>query len=310
VPSGPLEPDEEKEIASWVKKVSSKEFKNAVEDTLSDAAKYDPDKARPDDIMNTGHGLSATTRAATKELEAEGKPVPKYSDGEAKPHSLPLYQEIEYIAKHGTTPETMKKLLDGSTEGARKYWYLKFGLRSPEQIPFDDSYDKTGKPPSFKDSKKVKDVDYNQKEMEEWVDNERTRGVLATTSRDTLAKVAKYDPKANPHSKMNSKPGGELIQHMADVFDMKADTIPLYKEIEYMAKLADDQGIPAKMADLFREASPGAREYWYVQLGLRRPEDLDTAPPSFKESIIPQLKKEFKQYDFTQKSKNWKRVMI
>ena len=152
MPSGPLEPHEEKEIASWVKKVSSKEFKNAVEDTLSDAAKYDPDKARPDDIMNTGHGLSATTRAATKELEAEGKPVPKYSDGEAKPHSLPLYQEIEYIAKHGTTPEKMKKLLDGSTEGARKYWYLKFGLRSPEQIPFDDSYDKTGKPPSFKES--------------------------------------------------------------------------------------------------------------------------------------------------------------
>ena len=153
-------------------------------------------------------------------------------------------------------------------------------------------------------------VDYNQKEMEEWVDNQRTRGVLATASRDTLAKIAKYDPKANPQSKMNSKPGGELIQHMADVFDMEADTIPLYKEIEYMAKLANDQRIPAKMADLFREASTGAREYWYVQLGLRRPEDLDTAPPSFKESIIPQLKKEFKQYDFTQKSKNWKQVMI
>ena len=153
-------------------------------------------------------------------------------------------------------------------------------------------------------------VDYNQKEMEEWVDNQRTRGVLATASRDTLAKIAKYDPKANPQSKMNSKPGGELIQHMADVFDMEADTIPLYKEIEYMAKLANDQRIPAKMADLFREASTGAREYWYVQLGLRHPEDLDTAPPSFKESIIPQLKKEFKQYGFVQKSKNWKQIMI
>ena len=152
VPEGSLEPHEEKEIANWVKNVSSKEFKNAVGDTLSDAAKYDPDKARPDDIMNTGHGLSDTTRAATKELEAEGKPVPTYSDGEAKPHSLPLYQEIEYMAKHGTTPKKMKKLLDGSTEGARQYWYLKFGLRSPEQIPFDDSYDKTGKPPSFKES--------------------------------------------------------------------------------------------------------------------------------------------------------------
>jgi len=29
-----------------------------------------------------------------------------------------------------------------------------------------------------------------------------------------------------------------------------------------------------------------------------------------EESIIPQLKKEFKQYGFTQKSKNWKRIMI
>ena len=29
-----------------------------------------------------------------------------------------------------------------------------------------------------------------------------------------------------------------------------------------------------------------------------------------KESIIPQLKKEFKQYGFTQKSKNWKRTML
>ena len=31
---------------------------------------------------------------------------------------------------------------------------------------------------------------------------------------------------------------------------------------------------------------------------------------SYEESIIPELKKEFKQYGFTQKSKNWKRIMI
>ena len=31
---------------------------------------------------------------------------------------------------------------------------------------------------------------------------------------------------------------------------------------------------------------------------------------SFKESIMPQLKKEFKQYEFAQKSKNWKRITI
>ena len=179
-------------------------------------------------------------------------------------------------------------------------------------------------------------VDYNQKEMEEWVDNQRTRGVLATASRDTLAKIAKYDPKANPRDIMNSRPGGFLVWDIAKGKDVEADTIPLYKEIEYMAKASDRQ--PEKMKDLFRRSSTGAKEYWYVQLGLRRPEDLspdrtfvepddedvddwdvhhksgdkyyDTAPPSFKESIIPQLKKEFKQYDFTQKSKNWKRIMI
>ncbi len=179
-------------------------------------------------------------------------------------------------------------------------------------------------------------VDYNQKEMEEWVDNQRTRGVLATASRDTLAKIAKYDPKANPRDIMNSRPGGFLVWDIAKGKDVEADTIPLYKEIEYMAKASDRQ--PEKMKDLFRRSSTGAKEYWYVQLGLRRPEDLspdrtfvepddedvddwdvhhksgdkyyDTAPPSFKESITSQLKKEFKQYGFTQKSKNWKRIMI
>ena len=156
-------------------------------------------------------------------------------------------------------------------------------------------------------SRKGSTVDYNEEEMAKWVDNEQARGVLKKSTRDTLAKVAKYDPKANPRDIMNSRPGGFLVWDIAKGKDVEADTIPLYKEIEYMAKASDGQ--PEKMKDLFRRSSTGAKEYWYVQLGLRRPEDLDTAPPSFKESIIPQLQKEFKQYEFVQKTKNWKHAL-
>ena len=140
------------EMTKWTKNAKAKipKFKNTLADTLSDVAKYDSE-ARVDDIMNS-HGLSAVKKAAAKELHAAGESVPKYEDGDLKYGDLPLYKEIEYMAKKGTTPEKMKKLFKGSTDEARKYWYLKLGLRSPEQIPHDDAFDKTGKPPSFKES--------------------------------------------------------------------------------------------------------------------------------------------------------------
>jgi hypothetical protein len=358
---------DEEEMSAWAKS-KPPEFQGAVADTVSDVAKHDP-KDDPYNVINkTGNGGELNWDMADELTKSTGEHVDSID--------IPIYKEVEYIAKHGTTPEKMKDLFKTASTGAREYWYLKLGLRSPEELDSPSETDFVpqanrlpGKgayyrpiPPSFepappdwenwdvkrhggdddwmykpsKESKKVKDVDYNEKEMEEWVDKGSTRGVLATSSRDTLAKVAKYDPKANPRDIMNSRPGGLLVWDMAKGKDVEADTIPLYKEIEYMAKASDEQ--PEKMKDLFRKASTGAKEYWYVQLGLRHPEDLppdrtfvepddedvddwdvdhksgdkyyDTAPPSFKESITSQLKKEFKQYGFTQKSKNWKRIMI
>ncbi len=74
--------------------------------------------------------------------------------------------------------------------------------------------------------------------------------------------------------------------------------------------LLRDKGIPDDeirnwLDDEF-DASEQDIEYW-----MTGDEDVyDDDEDEWEESIIPQLKKEFKQYDSTQKSKNWKRIMI
>ena len=76
-------------------------------------------------------------------------------------------------------------------------------------------------------------------------------------------------------------------------------------------ELLRDKGIPDDeirnwLDDEF-DASEEDLEYW-----MTGDEDVydDDDEDEWEESIIPQLKKEFKQYGFAQKSKNWKRVMI
>ncbi len=75
--------------------------------------------------------------------------------------------------------------------------------------------------------------------------------------------------------------------------------------------LLRDKGIPDDeirnwLDDEF-DASEEDLEYW-----MTGDEDVydDDDEDEWEESIIPQLKKEFKQYGFAQKSKNWKQVMI
>ena len=75
--------------------------------------------------------------------------------------------------------------------------------------------------------------------------------------------------------------------------------------------LLRDKGIPDDeirnwLDDEF-DASEEDLEYW-----MTGDEDVydDDDEDEWEESIIPQLKKEFKQYGFTQKSKNWKQIMI
>ncbi len=75
--------------------------------------------------------------------------------------------------------------------------------------------------------------------------------------------------------------------------------------------LLRDKGIPDDeirnwLDDEF-DASEEDLEYW-----MTGDEDVydDDDEDEWEESIIPQLKKEFKQYGFAQKSKNWKRTML
>jgi hypothetical protein len=85
--------------------------------------------------------------------------------------------------------------------------------------------------------------------------------------------------------------------HMAQN-DFVEDFINQYKDSD----LSDEE---QEMYDDLKTAyEDGDNEGMDMVLGAYDDED------EWEESIIPQLKKEFKQYGFAQKSKNWKRITI
>ena len=66
----------------------------------------------------------------------------------------------------------------------------------------------------------------------------------------------------------------------------------------------DDDYLDDLEKDVDAEKADEDDDDWEPEAGLGYDDE------DWEESIIPELQKEFKQYGFTQKSKNWKRIMI
>ena len=98
------------------------------------------------------------------------------------------------------------------------------------------------------------------------------------------------------------------VKRMAASIEKKTNSEPGSLELQGRTK-ADDGTLIIQWKDKTDGMLMGISDDGSVYEGGKKT-SYKADQDSFKESIMPQLKKEFKQYGFAQKSKNWKRITI